>query len=159
MNSAALLQETVTALILYIQATMGVSGAVPNPEVKFLPQEEISLRACDGDCSNVRGWFSYRDNVVYMPLDSDVLGNMLDRGILLHELVHYVQHLVDSPRLHNHCATWKARENQAYGIQHRWLYQNRIPVRTQAFNALLVGFTNMDCGIAEHAIPPSVSAE
>ena len=137
MNSAALLQETVTALVLYIQATLGVTGEIPDPEVKFLPQEEIAMRACGGRCGNVRGWFSYQDNAVYITLDSDVLGNMHDRSILLHELVHHVQHHIDFPRLRNDCATWKAREKQAYGVQYGWLYRNRIPVRTQTFNTLL----------------------
>ncbi len=159
MNSAALLQETITALVLYVQATLGVTGAIPAPEVKFLPQEEIAMRACGERCSNVEGWFSYRDNVVYMRLDSDVLGNMYDRGILLHELVHHVQHHLDSPRLHNDCATWKAREKQAYGVQYDWLYRNRIPVRTQTFNPLLVGFSNLDCTDAGSVVSSNVTVE
>ncbi len=148
MNSTALLQEIVTALVLYIQATLGVTGEIPNPAVNFLPQEKIAMRACGEDCGNVRGWFSYQDSAVYMTLDSDVLGNMYDRSILLHELVHHVQQHIDLPRLHNDCETWKAREKQAYEVQYRWLYQNRIPVRTQTFNSLLAGFSGIDCGNA-----------
>ena len=159
MHSGALLQETITALVLYIQATLGVTGAIPNPEVKFMPQEEIAMRACGEHCSNVRGWFSYRDNVVYMTLDSDVLGNMYDRGVLLHELVHHVQHHRDSPRLHNDCATWKAREWQAYGIQYDWLHQNRVAVKTQTFNTLLVGFSRLDCTDATSFVSSGLSIE
>lgn len=154
-----MLQEIVAALILYIQTALSVPGAVPSPEIKFLPQEEIALRACGEQCTNVRGWFSYHDNSVYMTLDSDVLGNMYDRGVLLHELVHHVQHHRNSPRLHNDCATWKARERQAYGVQYEWLYENRIPVRTQTFNALLLGFTSLDCTDAGSFVSSNVTVE
>ena len=106
------------------------------------------MRACSEHCRNVRGWFSYQDNAVYITLDSDVLGNMYDRSILLHELVHYVQHHIDSPRLHNDCATWKAREKQAYKVQYDWLYRNRVPMRAQTFNTLLAGFSGIGCDSA-----------
>lgn len=151
--NASVLHEIVTALIFYIQAEAGLFGAaIPVPEVKFLPQQELAARACNGRCNNVHGWFSYEDGVVYMALDTDVRWNLHDRSILLHELVHHVQHHRDSPRLHNDCATWKARELEAYDVQHRWLYHKRVPVRTRAYNSLLAGFSNINCdGYAEHA--------
>ncbi len=131
--------------MLHAQAEMGVSGAIPNPPIRFLPQEEIAAQACDNGCSNVHGWFSYKDHIVYLALDGDIYGNMYDRSILLHELVHYIQDRQGTPRMQNECKTWKAREAQAYEIQYRWLRRNGVPVRTPAYNVLLAGFESMNC--------------
>jgi hypothetical protein len=55
-----------------------------------------------------------RPGVVYLD-DSLDFERPLDSSILLHELVHYVQHDRDGPA--TTCAEWLRREQQAYRIQ------------------------------------------
>ncbi len=146
MQSGTLLQEIITALILYIQAEVGVIGVIPNPEVVFLPQKQLEALACeDADCNNVHGWFSYNDGTIYMALDNDIHRNLYDRSILLHELVHYIQDHQEKPRLGGACNTWKAREIEAYEVQYKWLRHNRVPIRTPGYNTRLAQLENMDC--------------
>ena len=150
MQSQALLHEIAAALILYIQAELGVVGVIPAPEITFLPQEQLEELACPGSaCRNAHGLFSYKDSAIYMGLDNDVYNNLYDRSILLHELVHYIQHHQEKPRLENDCETWKAREVQAYGIQYRWLRHHRVPIRTPGYNVQLAQFESVDCSEAE----------
>ncbi len=150
MQSGPLLQEIITALILYIQAELGIIGVIPNPAVTFLPQVQLEARACGGaSCGNVHGWFSYNDGAIYMALDNDVYTNLYDRSILLHELVHYLQDHQEKPRLNNACETWKAREVEAYGVQYKWLRHNRVPLRTRSYNTLLAEFDGLGCTEAE----------
>ena len=149
MQSNSLLHEIITALILYIQAELGIIGIIPPPEVTFVPQEQLkTLTSCTGGCRNLHGWFSYTHNAIYMGLDNDVYGNLYDRSVLLHELVHYIQHHQEKPRLDNECETWKAREIQAYGVQYKWLRHNRVPIRPPSYNTRLAHFKSIDCSEA-----------
>ena len=133
--------------MVYINAAMYITDAqIPAPEVQFVTQTQMEAKACGGQsCGNVLGWFSNEDGAVYLKNTLDVQNNMEARGILLHELIHYVQHHQNSPALENACLTWKAREVQAYRIQHNWLYDNRVPVRTPTYNIAMVGFQSIKC--------------
>ena len=146
------LQAIISALMVYINTAMYITDSpIGAPEVRFLPQTQIAEKACGADkCGNVLGWFSNEDQTVYLKNTLDVKNNMEARGILLHELVHYVQYKRNIPALANDCLTWKAREVQAYNIQYNWLYENRVPIRTPAFNNALVGFESIRC-------PPATS--
>ncbi len=150
------LQAIVSALMVYINTAMYITDSqIAAPEVRFVPQTQIEAKACDGEsCGNVLGWFSNEDETVYLKNTLDVQNNMQARGILLHELVHYVQYKHNIPSLENDCLTWKAREVQAYNIQYNWLYDNRVPIRTPTFNIALVGFESIKCPPVTNDDPP-----
>ena len=118
---------------------------LPVPEVHFISRSALVKKACpEGDCDPI-GWFPNKGNIVYIAADQDVQRDLYARGILVHELVHYVQHTVGSPIANNKCLTWKAREMQAYGIQYHWLRVNRVRVRTPAYNLRLAGYSRLRC--------------
>ena len=143
---AVSLQAIVSALMMYINAAMYITEPQPStPEIKFITQSQIEAKACDNKPCAVQGWFANNDQTIYLHDRLDVQNDMQARGILLHELVHYVQHKRDLPLLENTCLTWKAREVQAYNIQYSWLYDNRVPVKTPTFNIALVGFESLRC--------------
>ena len=144
---AVSLQAITSALILYINAAMQVADLQTDiPQIHFVPQSQIEAKACDNkSCGSVLGWFSNEDQAIYLKDTLDIQNDMQARGILLHELVHYVQHENNTPTLENECLTWKAREIQAYNIQYNWLYDNRVRVATPTYNIALVAFESLQC--------------
>ena len=139
-----IIKGIVTALVLYAQqATHTTEIAFAPPEIQFAAQYDIAVKACGTLKCNVHALFSYEKNRIYLRDDLDIVNNLYDRSILLHEIVHYLQHNINEPQMKNACHTWKAREIAAYHVQYQWLYENQVRVKTSAFNARLVNFDNM----------------
>ena len=92
----------------------GHVGHLParTPVVRFEARQALCQRVLRRDDCPVRG--ATIDGVVYLD-DSLDFERPLDSSILLHELVHYVQHDRDGPA--TTCADWLRRERQAYSIQ------------------------------------------
>ena len=140
------LKDIIISLFTYAQIvteTTGLDLAVP--EISMVPQQTIVQKACGTQRCNVKGWFSNEDGIIYMPDTSDILHDSYTQSILLHEIVHSIQHRIDKPKLANACLTWKVREAEAYRIQYEWLYENRIPVRSLSINLLVAGFRSIAC--------------
>ena len=141
------LPAIISSLMLYISAAMQIpDGQIPTPEVKFLTEKQMEVKFCGGkSCGSLLGMVPKEDGAVYLKDTLDVQRDMEARGILLHELVHYVQYKRNSPTLPNDCLTWKAREVEAYRIQHNWLYDNRVPISIPTYNIALVNFQSLRC--------------
>lgn len=82
------------------------------PTVLMIPRQALCQRVLRRDDCPVRG--ATIDGVIYLD-DARDSERALDSSILLHELVHYVQHDRDGPA--TTCAEWLRREQQAYRIQ------------------------------------------
>ena len=141
------LSAIISSLMLYITAAMSIpEGEVPTPEITFLTEQQMAAKFCGGKpCGNLLGMVPKEDGAVYLKDTLDVQRNMEARGILLHELVHYVQYQRNSPTLANECMTWKAREVQAYRIQGNWLYENNVAISMPTYNIALVNFQSLRC--------------
>lgn len=122
-----------------------VIAELPSPEVHFISRTALAAMACPDHSCDPIGWFPNKGNVVYLASDQDVVEDYYSRGILVHELVHYVQHKLGDPVGANQCLTWKAREMQAYGIQYHWLRVNRQRIVTPPYNLRLAGYARMRC--------------
>jgi len=127
----ATIQAIVSGLLLYINAVMAVPDSnLAQPQVKFLSQSQMEAKACESRSCKVEGWFAHADQTIYLHDQLDVRRDLHARSILLHELVHYVQHKQNGIKKANECLSWKARETQAYRIQYKWLYENHVPPKT-----------------------------
>ena len=120
-------------------------AVLPAPEVHFISRKALVEKACPVQSCDAIGWFPNKGHVVYMASDQDVVNDMHARSILVHELVHYVQHAIGLSTHDNRCQMWKARELQAYGIQYHWMRVNRMRVQTPAYNLRLAGFSRINC--------------
>lgn len=147
-------QSLVDSLLRFIEQTYQFyyshnisfsTAAFPLPEVHFISREALMKKACPSAHCGAVGWFPNEGSTVYMANDQNVMNDLYARGILVHELVHYVQHVTGFPVLDNACLTWKAREMQAYGIQYHWLRQHQVRVRTPAYNLRLANYNRMNC--------------
>lgn len=120
------LAEIVAELLLFAQVITGYAPAEQPPEIIFLEQAELQQQACNNPCE-VFGWYPYGDKI-YLDKRLDPIGNLKARGVLLHELVHYLQQRNGAFNGDSACRNWAHKEQEAYRVQGAWLAQNNIVV-------------------------------
>lgn len=113
------LGELVTELLIVVQALTGYGAPASAPDVAFVPAAEIQEAACSGPCQ-VYGWFP-PGKTIYLDDRLDPLNDLRARGILVHELVHYLQEEHAAFGDGAPCWNWARREREAYLVQGRWL--------------------------------------
>ena len=115
--------EVVASLFLIVSELSGYAGPREMPRLQLLSVSEMQEQLCKGACG-VRAF--YLDGKgIYLRDDLDVVNDLKSRSILLHELVHHVQH--ESRRFDalSPCEKWFAREEEAYRIQNAYLSSMR----------------------------------
>lgn len=116
-----------TLLVIQLMAALhGLTGhPVPAdaPRVEFVPQAGLAEMACGGPCG-IRGWYG-GERVIFLDDRLTPEENFWDRGILVHELVHYMQEQAGAYGITPTCERWLKRERDAYDAQRRWLTENR----------------------------------
>lgn len=148
------LEEVVMELLLFAHSVTGYAIPGDTPQVAQVPQSYLARAACDRPC-DVYGWYPY-GRTIYLDSRLDPVGDKRARAILLHELVHYLQHAAHAFEGGDPCHDWQNREYEAYRVQARWL--NEHNVADPAING--VGRTpwTMRC-TAEGERPPSADSD
>lgn len=121
------LGKLVSELLLAIHLLSGYAIPPEPPRVEFLPHAELEERACGRPCQ-VYGWFP-PGQTVYLDDRLNPLVSVAARGILLHELVHFLQQEEGTFAVAPDCDAWLEREHEAFDIQIRWLTEQRAPLR------------------------------
>lgn len=121
------LGKLVSELLLAIHLLSGYAIPEEPPKVEFLPHAELEERACGRPCQ-VYGWFP-PGQTVYLDDRLNPLVSLAARGILLHELVHFLQQEEGTFAVAPNCEAWLDREREAFDIQIRWLAEQRAPLR------------------------------
>ncbi|MBX9633322.1 MAG: hypothetical protein K2X67_22560 [Burkholderiales bacterium] len=120
---APALVEVVTSLFLTVSQLSGYAGPRELPAVHLLSATEMHEQLCHGSCG-VRAF--YLDGKgIFIRDDLDLLNDLKARSILLHELVHHVQHETGKFEALDACERWFAREDEAYRIQNAYLASMR----------------------------------
>jgi len=112
------LAKVVAELLVSIQLLSGYAPPSAPPRVAFVSSERLQDEACDGPCE-VYGWFP-PGRTIYLDDRLDPVRDIAARGILVHELVHYLQQESGTFLASGGCRIWLERERQAYDIQIRW---------------------------------------
>lgn len=99
-------------------------AGVQRPPIERLGSAELAEVVCGGDaerCRNVvAAYDTGRRRIVY--LDSLDMANAADRSFILHELVHYLQHLQRGDDFSTSgCEAVVASEREAYRVQNKYL--------------------------------------
>ncbi|HXX10629.1 MAG TPA: hypothetical protein VEK05_03855 [Burkholderiales bacterium] len=89
------------------------------PPVFLLPQSAIEAKVCDEPC-NVSAAYIPHDGI-YLAEYLDPEHQAVDRSILLHELVHYLQQGHPKFAHLKGCERERAKEQEAYEIQNAYL--------------------------------------
>ena len=143
---ATIIKAAVLPLLLYAQQwTNTLDIPFPEPAVRFITQTDMANKVCESTNCDVRAWFSFADQTIYLRSDQNIHSDMYARSILLHEIVHHIQYHMGFPSMNNACNTWKAREIESYKVQYQWLHQRHVRVKTPTFNLPLVNFHSIHC--------------
>lgn len=110
--------------MLAIQILGGYEPPAKAPNVAFVSDEWLTEQACSGPCQ-VYGWFP-PGSTIYLDEKLDPLDDMVARGILMHEIVHYLQNESGRFAGSDTCERFERREFEAYRIQYRWYFDNRV---------------------------------
>lgn len=114
------LLDLVAELFAAIKLLSGYPIPEQLPEIHVVSPAEIQRMLCKGDCGikafYLPGKGIYLSNAVG-PLD-DAFG----RSVLLHELVHHVQHVTGRfDGVADTCDRWFSKEREAYQVQNAYL--------------------------------------
>jgi hypothetical protein len=124
--------EDIATLLVDLFAAIKAIAGYPVPEhmppVHVLPLEQMQRMICEGPCQ-VRAFYM-PDKGVFINEKLDFKNDVLARSVLLHELVHHVQHVSGKFEIvPDKCDRWYSKELQAYEIQNAYLRQNKNPTR------------------------------
>lgn len=91
------------------------------PPIEFVEQHEINRIVCKKPCA-VRAAY-LPDRGILLANTLDPINEPLDRSILVHELVHYLQEINHRYSELSPCKRWFQREHEAYAVQNQYLYR------------------------------------
>lgn len=113
----------VLKLMIAVNSLTGYAVPGDSPRVEFMPHDVLKAAACGGPC-NVQGWYG-GSRTIYLDDRLNPEESLQDRGILVHELVHYMQEKGGAFGSVPSCKRWLEREREAYDVQRRWMLANR----------------------------------
>jgi hypothetical protein len=111
--------EPVLRSLLEAIGTLSDYRAETLPSVFQLPQAAIEARVCDEPCNVIAAYIPY--DGIYLAENLDPVQQAVDRSILLHELVHYLQQGHPKFAHLTGCERERAKEQEAYEIQNAYL--------------------------------------
>jgi len=116
------MSSLIAELFATIHLLAGYAPPTVVPEVHRVPQAEIAERFCQAPCA-IRAIYDPTLGV-YIDERLDVVNNIFDRSILLHELVHHVQAVRGRfDMASSDCVRRNANEREAYALQNRYLME------------------------------------
>ena len=87
------MKEILTALMIWLGANTPFSTNFDIPVVMFLPQEEMNsmyYKDNEHEQKSLHGMYDQENDIIYLPDDWD-RRSAWDMGVLVHEMVHYLQ--------------------------------------------------------------------
>ncbi len=112
------LTETVAILLSWAVHLSGYPAPEHPPRLEFVPRSFFVERVCHGRECDALGWYN-DTGIIYLDARLETHDNVLVRSVMVHEFVHYLQHL--SGDYGNTCADQIAREREAYAIQRSYV--------------------------------------
>jgi hypothetical protein len=114
-------KSIIAAMLLWIGANTGYNVDIPHPTVVKLEQDALEYTYTRGQGLNkgveLHGFYDAKSNTIYLPKTFDEY-NAWHKGILLHELVHYVQ---DMNEVRVNCNA--ELEKDAWPLQRKYLLE------------------------------------
>ena len=91
------------------------------PPITLVSQDEINRVVCKQPCAVRAAFLPVRGVLLADTLDP--INVPLDRSILVHELVHFLQEINNRYSELTPCKRWFQREHEAYAVQNQYLYR------------------------------------
>ncbi len=129
-------QSSLSSLVLELFTTIQLLAGYPapqtDPEIHVIAHAVIEGKICRNQCKRIKAFY-HPDWGVYVDESLDLAGDAFDRSILLHELVHHVQHTAGAfEMLPSNCERRNAEEQEAYKVQNKYLAAIGDPRRIPA---------------------------
>ncbi len=112
-------KEEIQSLLNWAKYLSGYELNVAIPTIRFETRDFFVTNACAGreDC-RVIGWYNDR-MIIYIDDSLRSLDSLFNRSLVVHELVHYLQHVSGRyPELE--CENFVKREREAYAAQQQF---------------------------------------
>lgn len=113
--------DLILALFHWAVLLSGYSDPGSPPKVEYVPHSFMVEHACNNRPCNVIGWYSFGD-VVYVD-DSLHVMDVFESSVVVHEFVHYLQHIHNAGLQNPTCPQFITWEREAYSVQQRYLIQ------------------------------------
>jgi hypothetical protein len=120
------MDEILAVLMSWAVTLSGYPAPTGMPQVVPVDHAYFVKHACGGHECKVLGWYA-RGRTLYVDRRLDVRDSLYASSIVVHEMVHYLQHLDQERRMANAgngaaiCPSAIAMEREAYGVQREYL--------------------------------------
>lgn len=122
------LQALISSLLINISTLSGYAIPEQLPKVYLVSAAEIQRRVYDKPC-RARAFYALGEGI-FLDASLDLTRNMYERSILVHELVHALQHSSGKFEYEgNGCTRYEVEEVEAYDVQNKFLSQPEDPRR------------------------------
>lgn len=116
------MSDKVLMLLTMASQFLGVPVPIDEPVVKYVPQTVLQQKVCPEKNCKVEALHNQGEILLSQTtLEKD---EIMHDGILLHELVHFVQY--KSGKILETCEGWREMEDQAYALQEFFLNDNGV---------------------------------
>jgi len=143
------MHELYGILMSWAVTLSGLPSPEKMPEIVQVPHSYLVKAACSGRECKVMGWFP-PGNTIYLDQRLNAQDNLLASSVVVHEMVHYLQHQTLAKDLAFDCVSTIALERQAYGVQREYL------LRYGVYQPVGVSMHNVGC---EEAALPGLAAQ
>ena len=117
------MKTLIAFLLLWIGAETDYNVNVPHPTIIQMTQTEMNTKFYGKEknaLGKLHAFYDPRNNTIYLNENFDI-HNAFDKGILLHELLHYVQDMNEVVGKKFEC--WQATELEVYELQSKYLLE------------------------------------
>jgi hypothetical protein len=114
------MNELYAVMLSWAVTLSGYSTPPSAPEVLKVSHDYLVENACGGRECKVVGWFP-PGQTVYLDQRLNPQDSLLHASIVVHEMVHYLQHQSGKFDKHSSCEQAIALEREAYGVQREFL--------------------------------------
>ena len=114
------MKSIIAAMLLFIGANTNYNVKLEHPVINFLPQDELERVYSQGrgmKGSELHAFYDTQKDTIYLP-DTFNMHDAWHKGILIHELLHYVQ---DQNNAKFACKA--AMEAEAWPLQKKYLWE------------------------------------
>lgn len=113
------------SLFTEAESLMNMKGVGPKPVIKKKTILELRKQFCNSQRCEIVALYHGQYNEIWLRDDFDFDNEKYLHSILVHEMIHWVQHTNHEFENENKdCELWVRREYQAYELQRLWLLQH-----------------------------------
>ncbi|MDP6951314.1 MAG: hypothetical protein QGF53_01005 [Alphaproteobacteria bacterium] len=112
-------EQLIVSFLLLIESMLGYPPPQDMPPITRMPASELAERVCGAPCPVEAAFIAGEGILLDDALDID--GDAYAQSVLVHELVHVVQHANGTHAEMTPCRRHTVREYEAYAVQEEYL--------------------------------------